>query len=777
MTASAQVPFRWENLDNVGDVYTPRTGHAVVNEDGVFYLFGGTDGAARQSDVHAYNVETNLWQEIRAGGRAPPARSGAQAAVWNGAVWFFGGYTKKDGDYFNDVYKYDIATSQWGSVPTLGEAPQKRTDHSVVLRHDSLLVFGGFDGHNRFNDLRELQLRDKRWTQINVRSQAPRSRFGHTAVMYAHSMYIFGGWDGHDTLQELFEYNVSSNMWIQMPLRGTAPRARYRHTAVVCGDAMFTFGGVDKTQYRFPDLHEYNFTNRQWLKVATTAVQPTARTFHKTVVHEGFMYILGGFDGRRLNDMYRVLLRTKPELTRTQKSLADQAASSPPAPASSRNGGSSSSTGAVGDAQEQAQMLMPEDLWSWTRVDGQQGQVYTPRTGHAVVVWNHCFYLMGGTDENARQNDIYRYDVRNKMWACIDPVTGHAPSARSGSKAVVCRDSIFFFGGYTKKDGDYFNDLFEFNIPRAHWTRIETAVKPSVRTDHSCVVYEASLFIFGGFDGRTRFQDLHQFNIEDHDWVQMPDTDNMPVGRFGHSACVYRSSMFVFGGWDGHDTLDDLYEFSVTTSQWYSVPGRGDVPPSRYRHSAVVHGCCMFVFGGVDKRQARFADLCEFSFDTRSWSRVKTHGDPPSARTFHRACMYGGCMYILGGFDGTRRNDMYKIAVPEQLPRGEEKRRRRIRADAGDDEAAAEPDIGAEEGPAENNTETSRLRLQVYDLQKRLESELERHLCKICYEREINTVILDCQHRAVCSRCLDQVSGSCPLCRATITQTVLTYNA
>lgn len=22
--------------------------------------------------------------------------------------------------------------------------------------------------------------------------------------------------------------------------------------------------------------------------------------------------------------------------------------------------------------------------------------MYTPRTGHAVVVWNHCFYLMGG---------------------------------------------------------------------------------------------------------------------------------------------------------------------------------------------------------------------------------------------------------------------------------------------------------------------------------------------------------------------------------------------
>eukprot|EP00913_Durusdinium_trenchii_P034210 g32016.t1 len=93
---AAAGPYKWAHLENIGDVYTPRTGHAVVNEDGVFYLFGGTDGAARQSDVHAYNVETNLWQEIRASGRAPPARSGAQAVVWNGnvcghRVWSSGG--------------------------------------------------------------------------------------------------------------------------------------------------------------------------------------------------------------------------------------------------------------------------------------------------------------------------------------------------------------------------------------------------------------------------------------------------------------------------------------------------------------------------------------------------------------------------------------------------------------------------------------------------------------------------------------------------------------
>eukprot|EP00439_Symbiodinium_sp_Y106_P040454 s4236_g4.t4 len=348
----------------------------------------------------------------------------------------------EDGDYFNDVYKYDIATSMWGSVHTLGEAPTKRTDHSVVLFRDSLLVFGGFDGHNRFNDLRELHLKDKRWSQISVRSQQPRNRFGHTAVIYAHSMYIFGGWDGHDTLQELFEYNISSNMWIQLPLRGTAPRARYRHTAVVCGDAMFTFGGVDKTQYRFPDLHEYNFTHRHWLKVATMSVQPSARTFHKTVVHEGYMYILGGFDGRRLNDMYRILLRTKSELQRCQKQLAEQAASSPPVPSSSaRPEDAPGSTGAVGDAQDAAQTLMPEDLWCWTRIDDQLGQVYTPRTGHAVVVWNHCFYLMGVFFSSRIASQLWRHrSVPERAFSSIPPGLlrlGLAPSLLDEAHSVA----------------------------------------------------------------------------------------------------------------------------------------------------------------------------------------------------------------------------------------------------------------------------------------------------------------------------------------------------
>ena len=36
--------------------------------------------------------------------------------------------------------------------------------------------------------------------------------------------------------------------------------------------------------------------------------------------------------------------------------------------------------------------------------------------------------------------------------------------------AVVFEDSfIYVFGGYTRKGGDYFNDIIEFRIPEMKW--------------------------------------------------------------------------------------------------------------------------------------------------------------------------------------------------------------------------------------------------------------------------------------------------------------------
>jgi len=42
-------------------------------------------------------------------------------------------------------------------------------------------------------------------------------------------------------------------------------------------------------------------------------------------------------------------------------------------------------------------------------------------------------------------------------------------------------------------------------------------------------------------------------------------------------------------------------------------------------------------------------------------------GVVPNARTFHRAVCFSNIMYLLGGFDGSRLNDMHNIALPMNL--------------------------------------------------------------------------------------------------------------
>jgi N-acetylneuraminic acid mutarotase len=84
---------------------------------------------------------------------------------------------------------------------------------------------------------------------------------------------------------------------------------------------------------------------------------------------------------------------------------------------------------------------------------------------------------------------------------------------------------------------------------------------PSPRTDHTAVLYEGSMYIFGGYDGRSRFNDLYKFKLRQkkYKWSRVKAEGTIPLNRFGHSACVCSNSMFVIGGWNGHDTMDDVY--------------------------------------------------------------------------------------------------------------------------------------------------------------------------------------------------------------------------
>jgi hypothetical protein len=59
---------------------------------------------------------------------------------------------------------------------------------------------------------------------------------------------------------------------------------------------------------------------------------------------------------------------------------------------------------------------------------------------------------------------------------------------------------------------------------------------------------------------------------------------------------------------------------------------------------------------------------------------------------------------------------------------------------------------------------------------KKEEKDSEENLCKICFESQIDSVIIPCGHYAICNGCTKGLN-SCPICRNPIAQIVKTFKS
>lgn len=95
---------------------------------------------------------------------------------------------------------------------------------------------------------------------------------------------------------------------------------------------------------------------------------------------------------------------------------------------------------------------------------------------------------------------------------------------------------------------------------------------PSPRDRHVSVVHKDSIFIFGGYDGFNRVNDFFEYNIIQNSWQEVLHSGrgNPPSPRHSHSAVVYNDSMYIFGGYDGK-YKNDFFRFNFLTNEWSEI--------------------------------------------------------------------------------------------------------------------------------------------------------------------------------------------------------------
>ncbi|XP_062507992.1 leucine-zipper-like transcriptional regulator 1 isoform X2 [Corticium candelabrum] len=319
-----------------------------------------------------------------------------------------------------------------------------------------------------------------------------------------------------------------------------------------------------------------------------------------------------------------------------------------------------------------------EPVHQWRRMPSCDEFVGARRSKHTVVSWGDAIYVFGGDNGKRMLNDLLRFDCKDNSWGRVVS-TGSPPAPRYHHSAVVYKDSMFVFGGYT---GDIYsnsnlrnkNDLFEYKFTTGQWyewRNIEGRLPPA-RSAHGAAVYDDKLWIFAGYDGNTRLNDLWMIPLNSpiSQWEEVVQNGDGPPTCCNFPVAVDRDSMFVFSGQSGAKITNNLYQFHFKDRRWEKItpanlPAGLSAPPQRrYGHSMVAFDSQLYVFGGAADNKLPHQLHC-FDLDRQEWSVIQPYLDSesPSGRLFHSTAVKDDGFYLFGGTvgDNTRSGEIFRF--------------------------------------------------------------------------------------------------------------------
>lgn len=308
--------------------------------------------------------------------------------------------------------------------------------------------------------------------------------------------------------------------------------------------------------------------------------------------------------------------------------------------------------------------------WSQEPITGDPPE---PRGGHSATLVGTDIFVFGGASSEATFDNAYKLDLINRHWT---------RTAISGSTAGPCRrtnhaaaaDShgrIYIFGGYDA-DGDFLNDMWilsvyaatsgawhdQYTVPITWEKPVPTGQVPSPRESHSLTLVGRKLVLFGGYTSGSRVvNDVHVYNLDAQEWLQVPVAGEPPSARQAHSAVRHGDDVVIAGGCSVSEVspvcYNDVWSLNTIEMRWARRSTDLISWFPREGHTATFIRGQMFVFGG-----------CQLSSECYSDVAVLDTSDPcPAGCGGHGACMVEGFCQCSAGFTG--HDCMQPLSCPQ----------------------------------------------------------------------------------------------------------------
>eukprot|EP01029_Cantina_marsupialis_P032280 TRINITY_DN970_c1_g2_i1.p1 TRINITY_DN970_c1_g2~~TRINITY_DN970_c1_g2_i1.p1 ORF type:complete len:623 (-),score=187.33 TRINITY_DN970_c1_g2_i1:166-2034(-) len=186
----------------------PRAGHTSSIVGRKLIIFGGNDGQALFGDLWSFDLDSHIWEEIKANGSGPEPRTGHTATVVSkNKILIVGGGEGWTKSAFSDMYLLNTVSSTWQPYLPGGIPFRPTANHSAVSLGRRILLFGGFNQRHMYDDGYVLNLQHEILSSPSAIGLVPGPRSGHSLVKVSRNLILlFGGanLDGEPKADPLF---------------------------------------------------------------------------------------------------------------------------------------------------------------------------------------------------------------------------------------------------------------------------------------------------------------------------------------------------------------------------------------------------------------------------------------------------------------------------------------------------------------------------------------------------------------------------------------------
>ena len=114
------------------------------------------------------------------------------------------------------------------------------------------------------------------------------------------------------------------------------------------------------------------------------------------------------------------------------------------------------------------------------------------------------------------------------------------------------------------------------------------------------VTHRKEVYVFRGGNGREYLNDLHALHVPTLTWRKVITTGEIPQQRANHSSAILEETneLFIFGGWNGTERLNDIHILDTRTSTWTFPKIYGILPHPRAGMTLTALRGRLYLFGG-----------------------------------------------------------------------------------------------------------------------------------------------------------------------------------